>query len=64
MDGNPAKNSKRTQDWLKKNLTGGVGEGDLASQLSLLQSFWLIWKGRLWIEGQSKSSQKTKDLIP
>jgi len=31
--GNPAHNSKRTQDWLKKNLTGGVVEGDLDSQL-------------------------------
>jgi hypothetical protein len=33
MDGNPAHNSKRTQDWLKKNLTGGVVEGDLDFQL-------------------------------
>jgi hypothetical protein len=39
MDGNPANNSKRRQDWLKKNLTGGMGEGDLASQLPLLQPF-------------------------
>jgi hypothetical protein len=35
MDGNPAHNSKRTQVWLKKNLTGVVGEGYPASQLPL-----------------------------
>ncbi len=35
-EGNPAHNSKRTQDWLKKNLMGGVGEGDSGSQLPWL----------------------------
>ena len=33
IDGNPAHNSKRTQVWLKKNLTAGGGEGDPGSQL-------------------------------
>ncbi len=63
MDGNPAHNSKRTQDWLKKNLTGGVVEGDLDSQLPWLQPFWLFFRWRPWIKGQSKSSKKTRDLI-
>ena len=64
IDGNRAHNSKRTQVWLKKNLTGGVGEGDLASWLPLLQPFCLFCRGRLCIKGQSKFYHKTKDLIP
>ena len=64
MNGNPANNIKRTQDWLKKNLTGGMGEGDLASSLPLLQPFCLFCRGRLCIKGQSKFYHKTKDLIP
>ncbi len=31
---------------------------------SPLQPFWLFCRGRLWIKGQSKSSHKTRDLIP
>ena len=36
MDGNPANNNKRKQDWLKKSLKGGEEEGDLTFQLPSL----------------------------
>jgi len=63
IDGNPAHNSKRTQVRLKKNLTGGVKEEDPGSQLPWLSLFWLFFRWRPWIKGQSKSSKKTRDLI-
>ncbi len=37
---------------------GGVGGEGLASQLALLQPFWLYCMGRLWMKGQCKVSQQ------
>ncbi len=43
---------------------GGVGRGDLASQLAWLQAFWLFCMWRLWIRGQRKVSQQIQRSDP
>ncbi len=43
---------------------GGVGEGVLASQLTLLKPFGLFCVGRLWVIGQCKVSQKNRVSEP
>ncbi len=48
----------RTQDWLKKNPLGVVGEEGLASQLTWLQPFGLFCVWRLSVTGQCKASQQ------
>ncbi len=43
---------------------GGVGRGDLASQLAWLQTYWLFCMWRLWIKGQSKVLQQIQRSDP
>ncbi len=60
MDGNPAQDSKRMQDWPKKNLMGVVGEGRSGLPATLIAALLTILQGASLNEGLEQLLQKNQ----